>query len=166
MKTKKYLPLFCAALLSVSAFCGCGTEETVQDDPIISQEEEETPERYALGEVLSIEDTTVTLILRNNMGQEKPEGEPPADREDMPEMPDGDMPEKPENTDGEKPDDMPEKPAGETTVSVDLSVFDTVDASEVAVGDLLSVTLDNEGGVLSVEMADLSEMPEKPSDKE
>lgn len=161
MKTKKYLPLFCAALLSVSAFCGCGAEETTQDDPAVSQMEEETPEQYALGEVLSIEDTTVTLALRNGMGREKPEGEPPADG-DMPEKPAGDIPEKPENIDGEKPDDMPERPEDKTTVSVDLSAFDTVDASAVAVGDLLSVTLDSEGGVLSVEPADLSEMPEMP----
>lgn len=165
MKVKKYLPLFCAALLSVSAFCGCGAEETTQDDPVISQTEEETPEQYALGEVLSIEDTTVTLALRNGMGREKPEGEPPANG-DIPEMPDGEKP----NDMPEKPDgDMPERPDGETTVSVDLSAFDTVDASALAVGDLLSVTLDSEGGVLSVEPADLSEMPEmpeKPSEKE
>lgn len=162
MKTKKYLPLFCAALLSVSAFCGCGAEETdPQNDPVISQTEEEVPEQYALGEVLSIEDTTVTLALRNGMGREKPEGEPPADR-DMPEKPDG---EKPDDM-PERPDDIPERPDGETTVSVDLSAFDTVDVSALAVGDLLSVTLDSEGGVLSVEPADLSELPERPSDKE
>lgn len=195
MKMKKQLTLFCAALLTIGSVCGCGTEkapeDTTQQDAVLNKE---TAAPDVLAEITAIDGTTVTLRrLGGGQGMENFE------MEENPSMADdGERPEPPET--GEKPNENggiqppgmenkelpegfspPEMNPGENAagspfppaepVTVDLAAFDSIDISALAVGDFLSLTMDVDGNITAVEMAELPEMPanippaseEKPS---
>lgn len=196
MKMKKQLTLFCTALLTIGSVCGCSSSaasmDATQSDTGIN---EELSQPMTLAEITAIDGTTVTLQLLGGRGgrgmgenpqapddaerpdmpegaerPEKGEGQQPPDMEtgERPEIPEGSAPpekEHPEMSNEQKaPNDAP--PASEP-MTVDLSAFDAIDITELAVGDFLSLTMDSEGNVTAIEKADLPEMPtEKSPDSE
>ena len=165
MKKKKYLALLCAAVLACGAFfCGCASATTETEANTAQTTETEAPKPMMMGEITAIDGTTVTLQLRGGRGgigekgeaPEKPtDDEKPELKEDK-ERPEGENP-----VDGKRPESMPEA----ETITVDLSAFDTVNAEELAVGDMLSVEMDADGNVTAVATVDLSQMPERPEGK-
>lgn len=151
MKKKSYFALLCAAILSFSVLCGCGSTETSAKTDTAQTETAEAPQPMTMGKITAIDGATVTLQPRG--GGRDGMGDSPMDDPSGDEIPEGmEAP-----ADGE----MPEMKKMES-ITIDLADFDAIDVTELAVGDMLSLEMDADSNVTAVAKVDMSQMPEIP----
>ena len=165
MKIKPILSVVCASALALSlAACGSGSS----DDSTTS---------IVTGQITELSGTSVTLQLGAlNQGEQPSDGNAPSDKDSKasdenqtpPEKPDGDNSTPPEGNDpseDQKPDSRPDGQSGGSTFTagdeplmIDLASVplskngDELTTDSLAVGDLLTVTLDKDNNPLYAEV--------------
>ena len=166
MKIKPILSVVCTSALALS-LAACGSRSS-SDDSTTS---------IVTGQITELSGTSITLQLGEfAQGEQPSDGNAPSDKDSKPsdenqtpsEKPDGDNSTPPEGNDAsedQKPDSKPDgQPgnstftAGEETLTLDLSGVtltkngDEISTDSLAVGDLLTVTLDENNSSLYAEV--------------